>query len=352
VSFKGGVLGTPKRVRDTSGLLPRRLLRVALLLASSVVSLGFLEALVRVAGLAPQVSILTTHDGQYMTTDVLDLPYVPNPEHPYFNELGFRDRPRLDGPKHGPRFLVIGDSVVFGGGVERDDGFSARLEYHLRSTLSAFDQAEVWNLGVSGYSTRNEVAFLEHRGLRHEPDFVILGFCLNDFGIHSEELAELEAVPGYTEQSRFRGNAGRYLFAHSDLFRLIAHRTGRLGRIEEGAVPSEAVADVVAGFARLAQLSEKHGFPVLVVVFPFLVPYGDYAFHERHEVVHELAQAHGFHHLDLLPRFRRKYGDDVGQVQLSHTDIIHPNEDGYDLAARVVARFLSRRAKRVEPGSF
>lgn len=335
-------------MRDASGLGSPRFLRAALLLASSVLTLGILEALVRLTEAAPQASVLTTRDGVYMVTSDSDLPYVPNPEHPYFNQFGFRDRPRQAEDKTRPRFLVIGDSVVFGGGVVRDDAFPARLEHHLRSIPSAFDKAEVWNLGVSGYSTRNEVAFLERHGLQYEPDFVILGFCLNDFSRDSEELSQLEAIPGYANQRRVADSAGRYLFAHSDLLRLIAHRIGWLGGIEEGAVPSEGVAEVAAAFDRLARLSEEHGFPVLVVIFPLLVPYGDYAFEAWHQAVHVLAEVHGFPTLDLLPRFKRKYGDDVGRVQTHHSDIIHLNEDGHDLAGRAAARFLSQRARRVE----
>ncbi len=42
-----------------------RLARVALLLASSALALGLLEGLVRIAELAPQIRVLTTHDGLY-----------------------------------------------------------------------------------------------------------------------------------------------------------------------------------------------------------------------------------------------------------------------------------------------
>jgi len=41
--------------------------------------------------------------------------------------------------------------------------------------------AEVLNTGVSGFSTAEELAFLENEGYRYEPDVVVLGFFANDF---------------------------------------------------------------------------------------------------------------------------------------------------------------------------
>ena len=40
---------------------------------------------------------------------------------------------------------------------------------------------EVWNLGVPGYNTGQELAYLEEIGPRAKPDLVIVGFYPNDF---------------------------------------------------------------------------------------------------------------------------------------------------------------------------
>ena len=39
---------------------------------------------------------------------------------------------------------------------------------------------EAYNLGVCGYNTTQELALLEHLGLKLLPDCVVLGYVLND----------------------------------------------------------------------------------------------------------------------------------------------------------------------------
>jgi hypothetical protein len=40
---------------------------------------------------------------------------------------------------------------------------------------------QVLNAGVSGFSTAEELVFLENEGIKFDPDFVVLGFYANDF---------------------------------------------------------------------------------------------------------------------------------------------------------------------------
>ena len=40
---------------------------------------------------------------------------------------------------------------------------------------------EVWNLGVPGYNTAQELAYLQRGGRAYAPDLVVVGFFPNDF---------------------------------------------------------------------------------------------------------------------------------------------------------------------------
>ena len=42
--------------------------------------------------------------------------------------------------------------------------------------------AEVFNAGISGFSTAEELLFLENEGIKYKPDFVVLAFFANDYG--------------------------------------------------------------------------------------------------------------------------------------------------------------------------
>jgi hypothetical protein len=89
------------------------------------------------------------------------------------------------------RVLVLGDSQTLGYEVRQQATFAAALERHLARTGIA---AEVLNTGVSGFSTAEELAFLENEGYRYHPDVVVVGFYANDFDDNLKAgLFELDA---------------------------------------------------------------------------------------------------------------------------------------------------------------
>ncbi|HEX6164822.1 MAG TPA: GDSL-type esterase/lipase family protein [Vicinamibacterales bacterium] len=98
------------------------------------------------------------------------------------NSLGFRDRQEysLEKPANTFRIIVLGDSVTFGHGTRDDTTYPYLLEQQLKKWRP--DVAwEVWNLGVPGYNTGQELAYLEQIGPQADPDLVIVGFYPNDF---------------------------------------------------------------------------------------------------------------------------------------------------------------------------
>ena len=75
------------------------------------------------------------------------------------------------------RIISIGDSHTQGFEVRQDYTFSRIIEKYL---CKKFDYVEVINAGVSGFSTAEELVFLENEGIKYAPDFVVLGFYAND----------------------------------------------------------------------------------------------------------------------------------------------------------------------------
>jgi hypothetical protein len=98
------------------------------------------------------------------------------------NALGFRDRRdySLAKPANTVRIVVLGDSVTFGHGTLDDTTYPYLLEQRLRGWRGDVNW-EVWNLGVPGYNTRQELIYLEEIGPAAQPDVVIVGFYPNDF---------------------------------------------------------------------------------------------------------------------------------------------------------------------------
>ena len=97
------------------------------------------------------------------------------------NSLGFRDERdyALEKSPTTFRILVIGDSVTFGHGTRSDTTYPILLEQHLRQWKPEVDW-QVWNLGVPGYATSQELAYLNRVGPSYKPDLVVVGFYPND----------------------------------------------------------------------------------------------------------------------------------------------------------------------------
>jgi lysophospholipase L1-like esterase len=94
------------------------------------------------------------------------------------NSLGHRDREPDPALAARPRVLVLGDSFAFGFGIEDDETLAARLREHL-------PEAEVRNLGVTGYNVAQAHALLREQDLARRATVVVHAFCMNDVEVQS-----------------------------------------------------------------------------------------------------------------------------------------------------------------------
>ena len=96
------------------------------------------------------------------------------------NKQGFRNFKdfEYEKPEGTIRIISLGDSHTQGYEVRQDYTFSAIIEKYLNNQGY---NAEVINAGVSGFSTAEELLFLENEGIKYKPDFIVLGFYANDF---------------------------------------------------------------------------------------------------------------------------------------------------------------------------
>lgn len=101
------------------------------------------------------------------------------------NAQGFRDYRnfKYEKPPNTLRILSLGDSHTQGFEVRQEYTFSAVIERYLNDYMKHNGikaETEVINAGVSGFSTAEELVFLENEGIKYKPDFVILAFFAND----------------------------------------------------------------------------------------------------------------------------------------------------------------------------
>jgi lysophospholipase L1-like esterase len=227
------------------------------------------------------------------------------------NAAGFRDRELAPKRAETFRILVVGDSVVFGYGEPVLAAFPQQLDALLRERRGP--PIEVFNLGIAGYNSLQQVRLVEARALAHEPDLLVLPYVHND---NKEDGGD--------------GGLSRYFKrSPSRLYDWLRIRLRRLSRRIGRDVTTEA-------YDRLAEITQERALPVVVVVFPaFRFRDGAWSRPERHRAVRALAQERGFAVLDLLDAFVE------ADFESLMRDNIHPNPRGYALAARELRDFLS-----------
>jgi len=209
------------------------------------------------------------------------------------NNKGFRNTKDFTyaKPANTIRVLSLGDSHTQGYEVRQDFTFSAVLERFLNKHSI---KAEVINSGVSGFSTAEELVFLENEGIKYNPDVVVLGFFANDyednlkaglFGLDSQNhLTENKYIhiPGVLVQNViYRIPGVQWLSENSYFYSLLfnkiwiyfksklAQETQAEYAVATGATPSGyPVALTAALIERMQRFCSERGVRLIVVDIP------------------------------------------------------------------------------------
>lgn len=347
------------------------------------------EAGVRVFGLGPDV--FQIQRGMVRLTPDPGLRYelIPHYVSPLrdvvINAYGMRNRPVAPAKAPGVfRIACIGDSIAFGMGTPREP-FSEQLEARLNKDRAAGAPTfEVLNFGVPGYHIGQVAAMLVERVPAFDPDLVLYLYCLND---PQETSRELEGTLRQAGVAPARQDYVRRLWAASESARgrggsrlwLLARWAVASGSKRTAAAPRGAFRDDMqilldgdgaayyrslyragpsrdrlhAGLDVLARWNRESGVPIRLVVVPVFLDLANYALGDLHAAVAAAAVARGLPVMDLLPVYQA--AQRAGGPSF-HADPLHPNREGYGLAARAVAdvlradRALERRPREPPRG--
>lgn len=155
------------------------------------------------------------------------------------NSAGMRGQDRefdLTPPLCGPRVLVLGDSFIYGFGVEDEEVVSRVLEDLLVSRSPAGCSPQVLNLAVSGFGQAELLLTYRERGVPYSPDVVILFYFDNDIGnnavsalfrLDGDDLVRTgsEYLPGVRAREILYGNpVTRALFTRSHAWNMLRNR--------------------------------------------------------------------------------------------------------------------------------
>lgn len=247
------------------------------------------------------------------------------------NSRGFRDDEFPASPHEDAlRIAVYGDSVVFGNAVPRQGVFPQVLERMLGHGVPKSEPKPiVYNLGVGGYSTEQEIRLIETTFDEFKPDLILLNYVLNDPDVNDGGLTEFFHGPRF-ELLRIARNAHRN-------WKMKPWDTAEGANIEyHRFIHSRYRFDIKRNFARLGQLQKELGVPIVVTITPVFIygPVGQYAWEDLHQLIVGLCEVNGMMSLDLYPALGGRYWDEVA------FDSWHPNILGHQIIAQEIYDFL------------
>lgn len=204
------------------------LISLAMLSVSALLSLAAAEILVRTV--RPQPRLVITPGGFY----IADPPgrYRLSPGYrgriynraEYNNEIRINER-GLRGEEIGEktesntRLLSVGDSFVFGVGVEDTETFAALIADRFENSGRP---AEGLNAGIPAFGVPDAVGWLMRHGVDLQPDVVILSiFQGNDLVDASPEREEILLVDGLLVPGQSSRGIKAWLHRHSHLYVLV-----------------------------------------------------------------------------------------------------------------------------------
>ena len=260
------------------------------------------------------------------------------------NLLGMRGAEPESDPSAVYRIVVLGDSFTFGFLVEERDTFVSLLQDRLGAgPAPGGKKVEVLNLGVVGYTSRDEAVVMKTKALPLRPRGVIIAYILNDPEIDPRPSLHkyFDPVPWWRRSHLLRLLALGFnslqvkLYGGGDYIRYL-HAPGRAKwrSVEEA-------------FRSIAADARGAGSWVVVAIFPITpkTSWADYRYVDLHAQVARAARAQGFGVVDLLPAFRTR---DPKDLVVSPSDD-HPNALGHRLAAEAIFGALPREAGKLPP---
>jgi lysophospholipase L1-like esterase len=245
------------------------------------------------------------------------------------------------------RVLALGDSCTFGRGVADDETYTAALESMLRA--DGRDVA-VFNAGVPGYDTFQELNLLERVGPIVKPHVILVGWLPNDAIvpskalIHSFEIIEGHLVDDVSGFDAWKHRTERRGVYASALYRFLRARL-KSARYAAGkrrhdrtefVLEEEELRDTKQALLGIKSRADELGAQVLLVLFPHGDEVDDPAVSIRHhDSMAAFAEEHGME-VVRLPQAWRDEGEVPGRFL--DRDPEHPSGKGYHDIAEAVAR--------------
>lgn len=242
------------------------------------------------------------------------------------NALGLRDEEIGPRPADEARILFLGDSLVFGLGLEAEDTIPRQLEDQLQHRADGALRYRIVNMGTISYNSEQESIQYESLGAALDPQLVLLFFTANDLEPKMWVFERRRSLIARVAQRSYAASLLAMLYWDLRV-RLTGHDDRFPYRIDMASQPGWAT--VEASLGRIAALCRQRGIPFVLLA------------RERYPRLLALAGRLGFPFLAVNPvvddpRWRDR---DISTYLVSRVNG-HPNRRGAEADATVIRERL------------
>lgn len=260
------------------------------------------------------------------------------------------------------RGLMIGDSITQGDQLTYAQTYSAKLEKLLAERDRSHRSYQMINAGVHGYASFQEVEMLRE-SMRFDPDFVTIGFCMNDFtdpsvvkrGFEGAAIDYHKVAPstsrlhGWLLNETGIGRLSQSLQARShSLGGERRHELSDVRHVAESMAPGarpdpdveRALSFVLEDLEEMYRISREHGARPVLLVFPFTFQLLQPELRGPQRRLAEHAAAHGVPVIDFTEPLAERIYDDPELLGLLQRRGTPPDEIEQIFAPHIHRYFL------------
>ncbi len=245
------------------------------------------------------------------------------------NSDGLRDKEYPVEKSDKYRMIFLGDSLTFGWGVQENETFATLIEEDLNTKRPT----EVINFGTGNYNTEQQVNLFIEKGLKYDPDKVVLFYFINDAELTPEK-------------------SGLWFLGYSHF---ISFYWSRINSLMNNLVPSKSFQEYYESLydqneqgwinarralLQLRDICKENGIEFQVVLLPELHDVNNEIFTEVYNNLAQFLEENSIDYLNLAKLFENH----PNQIELwvSYDDA-HPNNIAHKKIAESSADFISNK---------
>jgi lysophospholipase L1-like esterase len=245
------------------------------------------------------------------------------------NSDGLRDRDYPIERGDAYRIIFLGDSLTFGWGVEQEYTF----QYLLEEEISKTTPTEIINFGTGNYNTEQEVNLFFEKGVKYNPDKVVLFYFINDAEATPEKsglwfLGYSHFISFYWSRINSLMNNIAAAKSYKDYY------TALYMDDQEGWINSRKA------MLELRDYCLENAIAFQVVLLPELHDTNNLIFGEVYNQISLFLQQSGIEYMSLAKLFS-DHGDQM-ELWVSYDDA-HPNNLAHGKIAETLVEFISEK---------